>query len=91
VVELAGGAYVGIRSFDEICLGRLLIEFTVIVFVVNSPTVFLRSLQSKSSPDLPGMVPGGFEFELLLGLCCLAFLFGGARKMSLDHAVGKEL
>jgi uncharacterized membrane protein YphA (DoxX/SURF4 family) len=32
----------------------------------------------------------GFELELLLGLLCLAIVFGGGGKLSVDSAVGKE-
>jgi hypothetical protein len=41
-------------------------------------------------PGFPGLSAGGFEFEILLGLCCLAFLFGGGGRFSVDHAIGKE-
>jgi hypothetical protein len=41
-------------------------------------------------PGFPGLSAGGFEFEMLLGLCCLAFLFGGGGRYSVDHAIGKE-
>jgi uncharacterized membrane protein YphA (DoxX/SURF4 family) len=69
----------------------LVIEFTVIVFVVKFANGFLAFAPKAIQPGFAGMVPGGFEFELLLGLCCLAFLFGGAGRLSLDHAIGKEL
>jgi uncharacterized membrane protein YphA (DoxX/SURF4 family) len=34
---------------------------------------------------------GGFELELLLGLLCVAFFFKGGGRLSVDHALGKEL
>ena|SRR5437773_1795686 len=33
----------------------------------------------------------GFELELLLGLLCLAILFVGGGKLSVDRTIGKEL
>ena len=69
----------------------LVIEFTVIVSVVKFANGFFAFAPKAIQPGFAGMVPGGFEFELLLGLCCLAFLFGGAGRLSLDHAIGKEV
>ena len=91
VVEFAGGVMLALGLLTRLVSLALLIEFTVIVFVVKFANGFLAFAPKAIQPGFPGMVPGGFEFELLLGLSCLAFLFGGAGRLSLDQVIGKEV
>lgn len=89
-VEFGGGILIAIGLLTRLASFALVIEFTVIVFVVKWANGLFAFSPKAIQPGFPGMVPGGFEFELLLGLCCLAFLFGGGGKASVDHAIGKE-
>jgi putative oxidoreductase len=91
VVEFAGGVMLALGLLTRFVSVALVIEFTVIVFAVKFANGFLAFAPKAIQPGFAGLVPGGFEFELLLGLCCLAFLFGGAGRLSLDHAIGKEV
>jgi putative oxidoreductase len=91
VVEFAGGVMLALGLLTRFASLALVIEFTVIVFVVKFANGFLAFAPRAIQPGFPGMVPGGFEFELLLGLSCLAFLFGGAGRLSLDQVIGKEV
>jgi putative oxidoreductase len=91
VVEFAGGVMLALGLLTRFASLALVIEFTVIVFVVKFANGFLAFAPRAIQPGFPGMVPGGFEFELLLGLSCLAFLFGGAGRLSLDQIIGKEV
>jgi putative oxidoreductase len=91
VVEFAGGVMLALGLLTRFVSVALVIEFTVIVFVVKFANGFLAFAPRAIQPGFPGMVPGGFEFELLLGLSCLAFLFGGAGRLSLDQVIGKEV
>jgi putative oxidoreductase len=91
VVEFAGGVMLALGLLTRFASLALVIEFTVIVFVVKFANGFLAFAPRAIKPGFPGMVHGGFEFELLLGLSCLAFLFGGAGRLSLDQVIGKEV
>jgi putative oxidoreductase len=91
VVEFGGGVMLALGLLTRLITIALVIEFTVIVSVVKFANGFFAFAPKAIQPGFAGMVPGGFEFELLLGLCCLAFLFGGAGRLSLDHAIGKEV
>jgi len=63
----------------------------VIVFAIKWANGFLAFAPKAIQPGFAGMIPGGFEFELFCGLVCLALLFGGAGRFSLDQALGREL
>jgi putative oxidoreductase len=89
-VEFGGGILIAIGLLTRLASFALVIEFTVIVFVVKWANGLFAFAPKAIQPGFPGMVPGGFEFELLLGLCCLAFLFGGGGKASVDQMIGKE-
>jgi putative oxidoreductase len=91
VVEFAGGLMLAFGLLTRIAALALVIEFAVIVFVVKFANGFFAFNPKAIQPGFAGMVPGGFEFELLLGLCCVAFFFGGAGKLSLDRAIGREV
>ena len=91
VVEFVGGLMLAVGLLTRLAAAALVIEFVVIVFVVKYANGFLAFTPRAIQPGFQGMVPGGFELELFLGLCCLAFLFGGGGRLSLDNKIGKEL
>lgn len=90
VVECGGGALLAIGLFTRLVSAALVIEFMVIVFVVKWANGIIAFAPPAIQPGFPGLSAGGFEFEMLLGLCCLAFFFGGAGKASIDQMIGKE-
>ena len=77
-VEFFGGILLAIGLLSRLAAVALVIEFAVIVFAVKFASGFFA-------------FKNGFEFELLLGLLCLAIVFGGGGKLSVDSAIGKEL
>jgi len=90
VVECGGGALLAIGLFTRLVSFALVIEFAVIVFVVKWANGMIAFAPTAIQPGFPGISAGGFEFEMLLGLCCLAFTFGGGGKASVDQKLGKE-
>jgi putative oxidoreductase len=78
VVEFFGGILIAIGLLTRLAAAVLAIEFAVIVLAVKWPNGFFAFRQ-------------GFEFELLWGLLCLAFVFRGGGRYSADRAIGKEL
>ena len=78
IVEFAGGILLAIGLLTRLAAAMLAVEFAVIVFAVKSAAGFFA-------------FKGGFELELLLGLLCLAILFKGGGKLSVDRAIGREL
>jgi len=78
VVEFVGGILLAIGLLTRLAAAMLVVEFAVIVFAVKSAAGFFG-------------FKGGFELELLLGLLCLAIFFKGGGRLSVDHAIGKEL
>src|SRR5712691_1798482 len=91
VVEFVGGLMLAAGLLTRLLAAALVIEFAVIVFAVKYANGFFAFTPRAIQPGFSGMVPGGFEFELFLGLCCLAFLFGGGGRLSIDRAIGKEV
>jgi putative oxidoreductase len=89
VVEFAGGIMLALGFLTRLAAASLVIEFAVIVFVIKFANGFFAFAPKAIQPGFAGYVPGGFEFEMFLGLCCLAFLFGGAGRLSIDQAIGK--
>ena len=77
-VEFFGGILLAIGLLTRLAAAALVIEFAVIVFAVKFANGFFA-------------FRNGFEFELLLGLLCIAILFTGGGKFSVDRAIGKEL
>jgi len=77
-VEFFGGILLAIGLLTRLAAALLIIEFAVIVFGVKFAAGFFA-------------FRNGFEFELLLGLLCIAILFGGGGKLSVDRAIGREL
>lgn len=90
-VEFGGGVLLAIGLLTRLAAAALVIEFTVIVFIVKFANGFFAFAPKAIQPGFAGMVPGGFEFEMFLGLVCLAVLFRGGDWLSVDRAVGKEL
>ena len=78
IVELLGGILIAVGLFTRLAAAALVIEFAVIVFAIKFSNGFFA-------------FKNGFEFELLLGLLCLAILFRGGGKLSVDRAIGREL
>src|SRR6478672_4653928 len=76
--DFVGGILLAIGLLTRLAAAALVIEFAVIVFAVKSAAGFFA-------------FKGGFELELLLGLLCLAILFKGGGKLSVDRAIGREL
>ena len=77
-VEFFGGILLAIGLLTRLAAAMLVVEFAVIVVGVKSAIGFFA-------------FKGGFELELLLGLLCLAIFFKGGGRVSVDHALGKEL
>jgi putative oxidoreductase len=90
IVECGGGVLLALGLFTRLVSAALVIEFAVIVFVVKWANGIIAFAPTAIQPGFPGLSAGGFEFEMLLGLCCLAFLFGGGGKASIDQVIGKE-
>lgn len=78
IVELLGGILIAVGLFTRLAAAALVIEFAVIVFAVKFSNGFFA-------------FKNGFEFELLLGLLCLAIFFRGGGNLSVDRAIGREL
>lgn len=76
--EFAGGIMLALGLLTRFAAAALVIEFAVIVFVV------------KAGKGYFGFA-GGWELEALYGLLCLAILFRGGERLSLDSLIGKEL
>ncbi len=78
VVEFAGGILLAIGLLTRLAAAALIIELAVIVFAIKFASGFFA-------------FKGGFEFELLLGLLCVAIFFKGGGLVSVDRVIGKEL
>jgi putative oxidoreductase len=84
VVEVAGGLLLAAGLLTRLAGIALTIEFLVIVFIVKFANGFIAFAPSAIQPGFAGMVPGGFEFEFLLGIICLACVISGAGAYSVD-------
>jgi putative oxidoreductase len=91
VVEFAGGIMLAIGLLTRLAAFALVIEFSVIVFAVKFANGFFAFSPKAIQPGFAGLVPGGFEFEMFFGLVCLAILFRGGERLSVDRAIGKEI
>lgn len=91
IVEFVGGIMLAFGFLTRFWAAALAIEFAVIVFVIKWANGFFAFTPKAIQPGFAGMIPGGFEFELFWGLACLAFMFSGAGRFSIDHAIGREL
>ena len=90
ITEVAGGLLLAAGLFTRIVAIPLVIEFVVIVFIVKFANGFIAFAPTAINPGFAGMVPGGFEFEFLLGIICLACLIGGAGSYSIDGAIARR-
>jgi len=90
-IEFGGGILIAVGFLTRFFAGALVIEFAVIVFVIKWANGFFAFAPKAIQPGFAGMIPGGFELELLLGLICLALFFGGSGKASIDRLLGREL
>ena len=91
LTEFVGGIMLAVGLLTRFVAAALVIEFAVIVFVLKWANGFFGMAPKAIQPGFPGMIPGGFEFELSWGLICLAFLFAGGGRLSVDRAIGREL
>jgi putative oxidoreductase len=91
VTEFVGGIMLAVGFLTRFAAAALVIEFAVIVFVIKWANGFFGFVPKAIQPGFLGMSAGGFEFELSWGLICLAFLFAGGGRLSVDRAIGKEL
>ena len=78
LVEFGGGILIAVGFLTRLAAIALAIEFAVIVFAVKFVNGFCA-------------FKNGYEFELLLGLLCVAIFFRGGGSLSIDRAVGREL
>ena len=76
--EFFGAILLTVGLFTRFAAAAVMIEMFVIAYYFNGPKGFLWT-------------KGGYEFPLLWGLLCLAILFRGAGKLSVDHYLPKEL
>ena len=90
-VEFGGGILLATGLFTRLAAAFLVAEFAVIVFVIKWANGLFAFAPKAIQPGFAGYVPGGFEFEMLLGLICLALLFSGGGRLSIDRAIGREI
>jgi putative oxidoreductase len=91
LTEFLGGIMLAFGFLTRFAAAALVIEFSVIVFVIKWANGFIGFAPKAIQPGFAGMIPGGFEFELSWGLICLAFLFAGGGRLSVDRVIGREL
>ena len=84
IVEVAGGLLLAAGLLTRLAGIALTIEFLVIVFIVKFANGFIAFAPSAIQPGFAGMVPGGFEFEFLLGIVSIACVISGAGAYSVD-------
>jgi len=77
-VEFFGGILLAIGLFTRAAAFLILVEMVVIVFVALWSNGYFWTNR-------------GYEFALLMGLMALAIVFRGGDRLSVDHAVGKEI
>ena len=90
-VEFFGGLCLAFGFLTRLASALLICEFTVIVFRVKWANGFIAFAPTAIQPGFAELVPGGFEFEMLLGLICVAAFFRGGDRCSIDRLIGKEL
>jgi putative oxidoreductase len=89
-VEFGGGLLIAIGFLTRLAAALVLVEFIVIVLRLKLPNGFFAMAPKAIQPGYPGMIPGGYELELLLGLLALTFVITGAGRLSIDRAIGRE-
>jgi putative oxidoreductase len=75
--ELVAAAFLAIGLFTRVAALMILIEMIVIIFVFNWQYGYFWTNR-------------GVEYALLWALLCLAILFRGGGRYSVDHMLGKE-
>lgn len=91
ITEFVGGIMLAVGLLTRFVAAALVIEFAVIVFWLKWANGFLAMAPRATQPGFPGVIPGGFEFELTWGLICLAFVVLGGGRLSVDRAIGREI
>src|SRR5579884_3190036 len=77
--ELFGGLMVALGLFTRLGALAIIIEMTVVTFVIQRPYGYYWTQR-------------GFEFPLLIWLQCIAVFFRGGGRYSIDRVIiGKEL
>ena len=87
ITEVAGGLMLAFGLLTRFAAAALAIEFAVIVTQVKWDNGFLAFAPSAIQPGFKGLTAGGFEFEFLLGVCCLAFVLIGSGRCCLDNLI----
>jgi putative oxidoreductase len=85
--EIIGGLFLALGLLTRLAAFALVIEFVVIVTQVKWANGFVAFAASAIQPGFKGLSAGGFEFEFLLGICCLAFILIGGGRYSLDYLI----
>lgn len=78
LVEFVGGILLALGLFTRPVAVIIAIEMAVAAFAVHLPNGFFWT--SK-----------GLEYPLMWGLLCLGIAFRGGDRLSLDHAIGREI
>ena len=89
-VEFGGGLFLATGLLTRFAAFALMVEFVVIVTQVKFANGFFAFTPKAIQPGFPGLTAGGFEFEFLLGICCLAFVLIGSGSCSLDALIRKR-
>jgi putative oxidoreductase len=90
-VEFGGGLLIAVGFLTRLAAAAVLVEFIVIVSKLKLSNGFFAMAPKTIQPGYPGLIPGGYELELLLGLIALTFVITGAGRLSIDRALGREL
>ncbi len=90
-VEFGGGLLIAVGFLTRLAAAFALVEFIVIVSKVKLANGFFAFAPKAIQPGYSGLVPGGYELELLLGLLALTFVITGGGRLSVDEAMGREL
>ena len=90
-VEFIGGLCIAFGFLTRLGAALLICEFAVIVYAVKWANGFFAFAPKAIQPGFAGLVPGGYELELLLGILCVVIFFRGSDRLSIDAAIGKEL
>jgi len=90
-VEFGGGLLITLGLLTRLAAAAAIVEFAVIVLTLKFANGFFAFAPKAIQPGFAGVIPGGFELELLLGLLCLVFVIAGGGRVSVDRAIGREI
>jgi putative oxidoreductase len=90
-VEFGGGLLIAVGFLTRLAAALVLVEFCVIVLRVKFANGFFAFAPKAIQPGFAGIVPGGYELELLLGMLALTFVIAGGGRLSVDRAMGREI